>query len=500
MVKVAQVLTSPLASKKNFGFRAKRKNRVTTNKQNNNMAFGYMANIGDQLTWARRSARRQIFHDLPSGPSSLVGILSIPEPVPTDNNEFEWLEKRFSERTVTLVSFTGADGPFMNGAAGGVTDATFEAAAGDTIRVRVSTNKSLDDIKVNDRITFLRLPTSTGFVDVTIQVVSVAVDIITALIINTISAAATGTLTNTLAALVTAPQVGMFGGAASAEGSLSGSMTRPTWPLSIVNYCSILRTPFSFSDSELQVPAFFDTNGLYPTTARDNCVDHHTNMENQVLFGVRYKASVTDTDGTETVRRTMGGISWFLQQYELSGGGTFGYRPGEGALTLLTDDKKRIWDAGATGTFTDAEWDAVLSKIFRKCFTSSHEKLLIGGDGIIAAINKKYKGQVQVNTQMMSDHKISFYLHTVETPSGTLHMKSHARFNELPHLRYDAFTLDIPNLKLRPLRNRDTKLHPNIHPRDFDGRKDEYKTEIGLECRYPESHGWLRNVRTITQA
>lgn len=467
------------------------------------MAFGYLANVGDQATWARRSARRQIFHDLPNGPSTLVGILSIPEPQITDNNEFDWMEKRWTERTVTLISFTGADGPFMNAASGGVTDTTFEAAAGDTVRVRVSTNKSLDDIRPYERLVFLRLPTSSSFVDITIQVVSVdtATGIITGTMVNTVSSGTTGTLTNTLAALVTVTFVGNFLGVSNAEGSLTGTTRRPTWPITITNYCSILRNPFKFTRSQLEIPAFFDSSGLYPTTARDTCVDHHVELENQLLWGTRSRVTETDpADGSDTVRRSMGGIAWFLSQYELSGGGTFGYRPGEGALTALSNDKKRIWDAGSTGTFSDAEWDAVLDKIFRKCFTSSHEKLLIGGDGLIAAINKKYKGQITTNANMMADHKVSFYLKTVETERGTLHFKGHSRFNDLAHLRYDGFTLDIPNLKLRPLRNADTKLRPNIHLPSFDGRMDEYVTEMGFEMRYPESHGWIRNCRIISAA
>lgn len=461
------------------------------------MAFGYQALTTDVDAYKRRNARRQVMYDVPQGPTTLIGILSLPESEITDGPEYEWLEKRFVERTVTTVSFTGADGPWMNGGSGGSTDATFEANAGDTVRVRVSTNKNLGDLRVNDRIIFLRQPTNNAeiFIDVTIQVVSVASDIITAVIQNTISSGTTGTLTNTLAAA--AGKVGLIEGQASAEGSTLSSMSRPTWPLSIVNYTSILRTPFTHTATALNQPLFYATEGLWENTCRDNCVDHMVNLENQMLFGERSKASVTDTDGSDTVRRTMGGIAWFLKEWEKANGGTFLYRNGEAALTALTDDKKRIWDAGSTGVFSDATWASVLERAFRRCYTSSHEKLLIGGSGLIAAINKKYKGSVVVNTQMMSEHKVGFYLHTVVTEFGTLHFKSHPRFNELAHLRYDGFVLDVQNLKLRPMKGRDTHLQPNVQANDFDGRKDAYLTELGLEVRFPESHGWIRNCQSI---
>ncbi len=78
-----------------------------------------------------------------------------------------------------------------------------------------------------------------------------------------------------------------------------------------------------------------------------------------------------------------------------------------------------------------------------------------------------------------------------------MHLKAHPRFNDLDSLRYTAYVLDVPNLKFRPMVGADTHKQEDVGEKGFDGRKDAFLTEAGLEVRFPESHMILENFQNI---
>ena len=57
-----------------------------------------------------------------------------------------------------------------------------------------------------------------------------------------------------------------------------------------------------------------------------------------------------------------------------------------------------------------------------------------------------------------------------------------------------ALALDFTRIRFRPLRNRATKLSPDIQAPDYDGWKDEYITEGGWEVALPQVHGVGKNA------
>ena len=234
---------------------------------------------------------------------------------------------------------------------------------------------------------------------------------------------------------------------------------------------------------------------------RDCAIAHLIEIENAILFGQRSSTAYTDTDGSSSIVRTMGGIRWFLEQWEAANGGTFTYRPGTSALTSNSDRNKRIVQGSvAAGAVTLAEWESYEERMFRVCMTSTNEKLLIGGNGAIAAILKYYRTRgngITINRDFEEQHRLALNLTTIQTDYGTMHLKAHPRFGDLDGLRNTVFALDVPNIKFRPMVNADTHKRENIQDNDFDGRKDEFFTEAGLEVNFPESHMILDNVQSI---
>jgi hypothetical protein len=79
-----------------------------------------------------------------------------------------------------------------------------------------------------------------------------------------------------------------------------------------------------------------------------------------------------------------------------------------------------------------------------------------------------------------------------------VHFKTHPLFSQDTTLRNDGLLLDVQNLKFRALNDSDTTLLANRQPRDYDGRKDEWLTEAGLEVNFPESNMYIKNLQVIT--
>lgn len=459
------------------------------------MAFGFMAvtDSGNFEPWRRRSLRREIAYAYPNGAAPLCGLLSLVDPEETDGAEFSWLEQRYVETKTLTTAFNTSYGAFQTAASGGTSVATtFALTAGTTYYLAVTSGDEVkfpagSVIMVVDMVMASGNPVHGKFrVDSTATAQLVVVPLETYSINNALA-----NVGNTTISL----------GNANYEGSNSTVGKTLVHPINPGNYTQIFRNSFAFSRTALQQGLEYDKTGPYKKQARDTSVEHMIGIENALLWGVKTKNSATAaTDSTPTTRRTMGGIHWFLKEWELSGGGTTGYRPGGSDITATAwtaDQDKRVILAG--GSISPTVWNTMLERIFKKTTASSSEKLLLCGQGLISAINTYYEGRANINTNkdMAAEHKYGFDLRTVETIHGTLHMKSHPRFNDQSWLRYDGFVLDVPNLKFRPLIGADTKIRKNIHTPDFDGRKDELLTECSLEVRFPETHAYIRNLTAI---
>jgi len=458
--------------------------------------FGYSALTGDFETYKARNARRYVYYSAPHAAATLTGILSLAETENTDGPQFEWHEQRFKEKSAITADFA-SNGPWNTSAGTSGTSLTF--AAGDTVRLKVTTeNAAFDNWNIGERLCVHRAKNGAGaLVNVYLRITAIdsTNSYFTCVIQDAVTLANNAATTNVAGVLITSQ------GAAFAEGSRSGGSHAQQFPVNPSNYTQIFRKAKAFSRTLLNQPMFFDEQGAYRTGMRDCAIAHLIEIENAILFGQRSSTAYTDTDGSSSIVRTMGGIRWFLEQWEAANGGTFTYRPGTSALTSNADRNKRIVQGSvAAGAVTLAEWESYEERMFRVCMTSTNEKLLIGGNGAIAAILKFYRTKgngITINRDFEEQHKLALNLTTIQTDYGTMHLKAHPRFGDLDGLRNTVFALDVPNIKFRPMVGADTHKRENIQDNDFDGRKDEFFTEAGLEVNFPESHMILDNVQSI---
>jgi hypothetical protein len=456
--------------------------------------------FADNTSFHNRNNRRRIFHDYPVGQFPLTGLLSLMEDEESDSFEFGWWEKRFRTPSTTVAASGGTlTLPFGN-SAGANLGATAVLSAGTSYTVAVADD---DDFLVRNQIWIQDVPLSnTTYTQVKGVITAVVNGMITFFCVET-----TGTILNSTN-LTTGGTKGPVGavaivaGTVSQEGSsaLTGRAVPPSYSS---NLTQIFRdTVGPFTRSALKQPATFDKTGLYRETAEDALRAHMTQIEMAFLFGTKRTDNVVDpVTGETTPRRMTGGVVYWLEQWEAANSVMRG-GSGAPAVTLDSDDNKRIISAGSAGTagtMTWAHWNTYLERAFRCTNDKSFEKIFMCGSGFLAAVNAVLETRATLNKDFGVQKVYGMNITTWETSFGTVHFKTHPLFSQNAYLRNSGLLLDIQNLRYRPLNDSDTTLLDNRQARDYDGRKDEWITEAGLEVNLPESCMFIKNLQILSQ-
>jgi hypothetical protein len=436
--------------------------------------------------------RRRVFYDYPNGGAPLTGLLSLTETEDSDNPQFGWFEKRFRQAESTLIEASG-QAPFSASGSNTASASPLALVAGTTYRLKVADSSSFLPGQV---IWIMDLPKNGGGL---VQVRGLVNSIVSATALEFEALEAVADILNTTN-LVTGSPAGPVGatlhviGHSVSEGSISGnSVYLP--PINPSNYTQIFRTAFSFTRTALKSPTVFDKTGLYKDRAKDACLTHMTQIEKALMFGPR-RAWTVNVGGDDVPQRTTGGVIQFLQDWEAVNSI---YRGGTGAPAITSDanENKRII-TNATGAMTKATYDTYLERLFRVTNNKAFEKICLCGSGHLAALNALIEAKVVTNKNMGAESTYGMNVVTVETAFGIVHFKQHPLFSQIQGLRYAGLYLDVGNLRYRALNDSDTTLCKEIQNNDYDGRKDEWLTEAGLECRMPESHMFIQNVQQIT--
>lgn len=439
------------------------------------MAFG-IASTTILAPYASLNARRKIFYQFPTGAAPLMGLLSMLPSEDTDKDTFGWWEQRFPvQRTQTVASGTA---PFLNGDGTAFTD-TGNFVADTSYRVNVLSTAEFRPTHVIEIRNVVIAAAATTTVTGTVTVINSA----TQLTFRP-DAAATGvengsTDNNSLYVAII--------GTANPQGGRSIGNGINTFPVKIENYTQIFRTPVGVTRTALKMGLAYDKSGVYKKKVKDNGLRHMIEQEKAFLWGNRHQVMVTDPDtGDSEPENKMGGIRYFLQQYEAANSA---YRGGAGAaaITLNTDPEKRIIALG--GTLTGSAYRGYMSRLFRKTNDSAYEKLCLCGGTFLETINSIFEKDIvrQVAIQDKT-RNWEFMVHSHTTLRGTVHYKVHPLLDEDPQWQSAGFFLDMGNLHYRPLSGSDTAFLKGRQETDRDGRKDEWITECGLELQFPESH------------
>lgn len=453
-------------------------------------------------TYRDKNRRRIVQYVYPQGKFPLLGLLSLMDTEePTNDPHYSHWEYRWATPQSTIKLSTGSARPFRNSSdADALTDA-FTWTAGTSYYVYVDDESVFFKGDVFRAVISLSSGDKRQIMGWLTAVPTASSGKILVKAINTqayVDNSTAGTYNNV-------GVVAIVAGNAFAEGRSGVDIQQRTViPVELYNYTQIHRTKISFTRREMKTPVQFDKSGTYKHRTREQLLRHMVGIEEMLFWGERRKdysaATVVPSTGVGMPTTFTGGILWYLKQWEKQyslyrGGDDSSTGPAE--VTADTDDNKRIIE-NTTGVITEEWWDTLMERCFRFCSNSSNEKLWIGGNKQLLVLTQLARSKQQLIAPTPAKDAYGYQMYRWVTPFGDLYMKTHPLFNELAHLNYDAFILDVKNLRYVPYKDSDTVLLKNRGERDYDGIVNEWFTDAGLEVTQPESCMYIKNVQSFT--
>lgn len=391
--------------------------------------------------------RETILRLYPNGKAPLTALLALMKNESTDDPEFNWYCKHLPSQAATLLGlYTDA---------GLSTEANAAYPIGQALYAKVSEEEARQFIP--SHTVLLRSET-----DVTYDTVGIVEEVVlnganSAIRFKLLEAARQALSIDTVDRL-------LIIGTANAEGALIGQAVAYD-PYKVSNYTQIFRNALEITRTADKTR--LRTGDAYKEAKREALELHSIEMEKAFLFGV--PSENTGSNGKPL--RTTGGLLWAIKNH----GG-------------LVDS----FDASLTWEDDGLDWlDETMMKLFRWGET---DKMAFVGDGALMAINKlaRKHGTWQYTT---STRAFGINIAELITPFGTLTMKTHPLLSHEPTNQNSMVIFEPKNLKYRYIT--DTTFHADDekhgHNR-YDGKKEEYLTEAGLEFHFPQGWAWLNNV------
>lgn len=455
-----------------------------------------MSSASLESTYSEK-AIRSIFWKYPQGKAVLTYLLSLMDSEETDKPKFSWFEQRHQHAESTTATSgslgSGGAGPFTNSAVT-ISEAAagFSFTAGTTYGVFVT---DASKFRVDDVVWIKRVPNAAASAYLDLKGSVTAIDTTSNYLLITSNETVASVSNDTDANAITLMVIGKA--AAEGDRSREGGFD---FPIEVENFTQIFReTVGPFSRNALKAGQRFDKTGVYTSAVKQASLRLTESMEMATLFGERAVRTVTNQNGKSVPQRFMGGVLWFLKEYEKANGGTFTYRPGGSAITSsswATEEAKRVCQVN--GTVTMAQLEGLIRRAFEDTADSSFEKLLLCGSTLYSVFQTYFEMKsIKTTTLKTKEESYGMTINMWESPWGTLYLKSHPLFQR-QSLRSSGFILDVGCLGWNDLQDSEVTLLKNRQNNDEDGRKDEFLGEGGLVVKAPENHLYLEGVTGVT--
>lgn len=246
-------------------------------------------------------------------------------------------------------------------------------------------------------------------------------------------------------------------GSAAMEGDVS-KQARSTTPSVVTNYTQIFRDPFDESNTLRSSDMVTDLHD-WAYVQRVKGIEHATRIERAFWFG---KPS---EEGSPAVRTT-GGFFYFQgSTNQTSAGGAY--------------SETELW-TGARSWFR----------------YGTKRKLMFASGLVIQVMNEFAQSKVQTS---VGESTYGLAITEYVSPFGRLGVLHHPLFDDTSVYGGYGAVVDLEAVSKKYLAggiggSRDTHLVENIQENDRDGRKDEYKSEVGLKIGQPKRHGFVSGV------
>lgn len=279
----------------------------------------------------------------------------------------------------------------------------------------------------------------------------------------TVTRAFTGAVAATAVDIATAIKYAHVIGSAYEESSLAPTGINYD-PTKRYNYLQIFRDTLEMSRTASKTRL---RTGDQVKEAKRECLELHSiGMEKAFFWGQRMETTL----GGKPLRTT-GGVISFIDS---------------GNVVDNTD-----------GTFTMTELEGWMKRIFDY---GSSEKMAFCGNQALLAINQC----IRKNSTFDISSGIKEYGMTVSRlvcPFGELVLKTHPLFNQLSQSGYNTadsslVVLDMKEIMYRHLAGDDTRYEKDLQENGLDGMKAGYLSECGLEVHHPQSHFYIKGLRS----
>lgn len=243
-------------------------------------------------------------------------------------------------------------------------------------------------------------------------------------------------------------------GTAFAEGTLSPDAVTSN-QTTLYNYTGILKTAIEITDTQANSGSENSPKD-WDHQSNKAGLEHRRDLEYNYWHGVRSESTVNGKP-----LRTSGGVFQYATENVSS----------------------------ALGTLTEAEFWNALVDVFRH---GSDVKFGFASPFVINILNGFARSNIQVvQNDVVSKYGVKIFEYI--TPFGTLRLVQNKNFEGTVFKGY-LTVLDLKAIRKRHMANRDTSIETNIQENDRDGRKDQWKSEVGLEFGEAKKHGHLTGI------
>lgn len=237
---------------------------------------------------------------------------------------------------------------------------------------------------------------------------------------------------------------------ANAEGATLREIKIPQL-VTAFNYDEIVRTPFGITTTEMGTQHYGGEERARLT--KKFGIEHARQIENIAFFGIRSINSTT---------RTSAGLLSFI-------------------ATNVTAD---------TGGLAEADWLTFLTQAFRY---GSERKTAFCSPKVVSAVEGFARGNLQVNDNV--GERYGIMMKTYVSGQGQVDLVMHRDWHDSSVYNGYCFLVDMDSVQLRPLRSvGSTRLLKDRQAPDYDGVKDEYRSETCLQVKHERRHALLTGV------
>jgi hypothetical protein len=430
-----------------------------------------MRGTGDWETDQRpKSWRETILRLYPNGAAPLTGITSKLGSEKVDDPEFNWWEESLPRQGGTCNIYTDKD---LSVEYVYATHATLYGCLLGTVYAKVTAAVAgefapgmMVVLRDADRPT----------VDVVGKVVSVAINGDSSYVcVTLLEADDNGGATYNLA---TADTILVAGSVNPEFGEIPSALSYT--PTKYTNYTQIQRTSLEISRTALLTK--YRTGDAYQNLKKQITERHAVEIEKQLLFGIPYEG----TGANGKPERTSAGLFYAIKTYNSTGVLDWRYEAGGAYAWASTTNGAKSW------------FDSALEVAFRY---GDGEKLAFLGSGALKGINDLAAAYGTINLTPTTE---AYGLKVLKwiTPFGVLDLMTHPLFTHETTLRNTMLIIEPRRLKWRYIT--DTTFYPDPHrdkkladPSKYDGIKEEFLTEGGLEWSHTETMAILNGVGSV---